>query len=83
MISYIINAVRFVVGLILTAIAIQAFFKTRASGMFFLALGFSLITMGNLLSAIYYVNNAEMDNLFSDIFDVFGLIALIIAVKKS
>ncbi len=83
MISSIANVFRFIVGLILTIIAIQAFLKTRASATFFLSLGFSLITMGNLFSAIYYVNNAEMDSLFSDIFDVFGLITLIIAVKKS
>lgn len=83
MIQYIFNAIRFILGLILTMIAIRAFLKTRASAMFFLGLGFSLITVGNLFSAIYYINDADMDNMLSDIFDIFGMIALITAVKKS
>ncbi len=83
MISFTFNAIRFILGLILMSIAIRAFLRTRAQAMFFLGLGFSLITLGNLFSAIYYINNSDMDNLFSDIFDILGMIALIIAVIKS
>ncbi|MCZ7358034.1 MAG: hypothetical protein O8C66_06000 [Candidatus Methanoperedens sp.] len=57
--------------------------KTKASAMFYLALGFSLIAVGNLFSAIYYINDVRMDRLLANIFDILGLIALIIAVEKS
>ncbi len=78
----IVNALRFVVGLILVIIALRAFLKTRTSDMLYLVLGFTLITVGDLFSAIYYIDDKRMENLLSNIFDIIGLIALIIAVKK-
>jgi|GEM_PF-1140324 len=78
-----IGAVRFLVGLILVSIAMRAYLKTRTSDMFFLTAGFTLITIGNLFSTIYYVDDIRMDKLLANIFDILGLIALIIAVRKS
>jgi uncharacterized membrane protein len=78
-----IGAVRFLVGLILVIIAMRAYLKTRTSDMFYLAAGFTLITIGNLFSTIYYVDDIRMDKLLANIFDILGLIALIIAVRKS
>ncbi len=82
-IDNLINIIRFIVGLILIILSLRAFYKTRIPAMFYLTLGFSLITIGNLFSAIYFNSDMRMDNLLSDIFDILGLIALIIAVKKS
>ena len=82
LIDNIINVLRFIVGFILVVIALRAFMKTRTSDMLYLVMGFTLITVGDMFSAIYYVNDVRMENLLSNIFDIFGLIALIIAVKK-
>ncbi len=78
-----INAIRFIMGFVLIILSFRAFYRTRILAMFYLTLGFSLITIGNLFSAIYFNNDLRMDNLISDIFDILGFIALIIAVKKS
>jgi len=50
--------------------------------MFYLILGFALITFGHLLSDIYFFNDSNMNKMFSEISDIAGLIALIIAVEK-
>ncbi len=78
-----ITVIRFFVGLILVLIGLKAFLRTRIPSMFYLTLGFALITIGDMFSAIYYFDNMRMNNLVSDIFDLLGLIALIIAVTKS
>jgi uncharacterized membrane protein len=83
LIDNLIGAVRFFVGLILIIIALRAYLKTRTSDMFYLTTGFTLITIGNLFSTIYYVDDIRMDKLLSNVFDILGLIALIIAVRKS
>jgi uncharacterized membrane protein len=83
LIDNMIGAVRFFVGLILVIIAMRAYLKTRTSDMLYLTAGFTLITIGNLFSTIYYVDDIRMDKLLSNIFDILGLIALIIAVRKS
>ncbi len=82
LIDNIINYLRFIVGFILVVIALRAFLKTRTSDMLYLVLGFTLITVGDMFSAIYYINDVRMENLLSNVFDILGLIALIIAVKK-
>ncbi len=78
-----IEAARFLVGLVLIIIAMRAFLRTRTSDMLYLTIGFTLITIGNLFSTIYYVDDIRMDKLLANVFDIFGLIALIIAVRKS
>ncbi len=81
--DYLTIAVRFLLGLILMILSFRAFLKTRASAMFYLTMGFTLITVGNLFSTIYYINDLRMDRFLANIFDILGLIALIIAVEKS
>lgn len=87
MVSYLIDnligAVRFFVGLILVVIAMRAYTRTKTSDMFYLTMGFALITIGNLFSTIYYVDDVRMDKLLANVFDILGLIALIIAIRKS
>lgn len=82
LIDIIINSLRFIVGLILVVIALRAFLKIRTPDMLYLVMGFTLITAGDIFSALYYINDVRMENLLSNVFDIFGLIALIIAVKK-
>lgn len=76
-------AVRFLLGFTLMILSLRAFLKTKATAMFYLSMGFAFIAVGNLISAIYYINDLHMDRFFANIFDIIGLIALIIAVKKS
>ncbi len=82
-IDNLISIIRFLVGVVLTVIGLRAFLGTRNSAMIYLTAGFALITVGNLFSTFYYVNNLRMDKLLSNVFDIIGLLALIIAIKKS
>ena len=61
----------------------RAYLKTRTSDMFYLTSGFTFITIGTLFSTIYYVDDICMDKLLANILDILGLIALIVAVRKS
>jgi hypothetical protein len=83
MTPYLIIAVRFLLGFILMILSFRAFWKTKATAMFYLTMGFALIAVGNLFSAIYYIDDEGMDRLLANIFDILGLIALIIAVERS
>jgi hypothetical protein len=78
-----IGIARFLVGLILTIMALRAFLGTRNSAMLYLTTGFALITVGNLFSSIYYIDDLRMDKLLSNVFDIIGLLTLIIAIIKS
>ena len=78
-----IGIVRFLAGLILTITALRAFLGTRNSAMLYLTTGFALITVGNLFSSLYYIEDLRMDKLLSNVFDIIGLITLIIAIIKS
>ncbi len=79
MISNLINVIHFAVGFILMGIALRSFLKTRSFTMLYVTLGFSLLTIGNAFCAIFYNNSIYMDNLLSDVFDIFGMITLLIA----
>lgn len=81
--NFIIDIIRFGVGSVLIVLALRAYLKTRISAMLFLTLGFTLLTIGHLFADIYFFENIEKGRLLSEIFDILGLIALIIAVKKS
>lgn len=81
--DYLFNAARFFVGFILMILSLRAFLKTRTSSMIYLTVGFTLITVGDLFSAIYYIEDVHMYKLFSQTFDILGMVALIIAVEKS
>ncbi len=80
---FIIDIIRFSIGFILLALAMRAFLKTGLPAMLYLTIGFGLLTIGHLFADIYFFNSADMAKLFSEVFDILGLMALIIAVKKS
>jgi hypothetical protein len=82
-IDNLISLIRFLVGIILTIVGLRAFLGTRNPAMLYLTAGFALITVGNLFSSLYYVEDLRMDRLLSNVFDIIGLIALLIAIKKS
>jgi uncharacterized membrane protein len=74
---------RFFAGFVLIVLAFRAFLKTKTSSMIFLTIGFTLITVGDLFSAVYYIEDEHKYKLLSQAFDMLGLISLIIAVKKT
>jgi hypothetical protein len=82
-IDNLISAIRFFVGFLLMVIALRAYLRTGIPAMLLLTIGFSLITLGDLFSSLYYIEDAHMDKLLSNVFDILGLFALIIAVRKS
>ncbi|HMB45131.1 MAG TPA: hypothetical protein VKL21_04845 [Candidatus Methanoperedens sp.] len=56
--------------------------KSKATAMLYLTFGFTLMTIGDLASAIYYLEDLHMYKVVSQTFDILGLAALIIAVEK-
>jgi hypothetical protein len=82
-VNTIIIFVRFLLAVTLTIIALRAFLGTRNYSMLYLTVGFALIMVGSLFSTLYRIEDLRMERLMSNVFDVFALIALIIAIKKS
>lgn len=78
-----VDIVRFIVSFVLLILAARSFLKTRIPAMLYLSIGFAFITFGHLISDIYFFDNAIKDKIYSELSDIIGLIALIIAVKKS
>jgi hypothetical protein len=56
---------------------------TKNYSMLYLTVGFTLITVGSLFSTLYRIDDLRIERLLSNFFDIFALIALIIAIKKS
>jgi len=82
MVNIIIDIIHFIVGFILLYMAIRSYLKTRIPAMLYLVLGFALITFGHLTLDIYFYYDRYIHSFYSEIFDIMGLSALIIAVKK-
>jgi hypothetical protein len=82
LIDHLFTAVRFLIGFILMILSYRAFLKSKATAMLYLTFGFTLITIGDLASAVYYIGDLHMYKIVSQTFDILGLIALVIAVEK-
>ncbi len=82
LIDNLVNVARFMMAIILAGIAMRAFLRTRSPAMFYITFGFTLMSVGNIFSAIYYLDNARMNDLLSDSFDILGMVALMVALKK-
>lgn len=82
MATIILHVIHFTLGFILLVMAIRSYLKTRISAMFYLILGFFSLTFGHLFVDVYFFADLNMNLTFSEIFDILGLLALIIALKK-
>lgn len=82
MVYVIVDIVHFIVSLILVVISIRSYLKTRLPAILYLVISFVLISFGHLFSDIYFYNNIYINEVLSEIFNIIGLITLIIAVKK-
>jgi hypothetical protein len=84
-VHYILLAAHLIVGFILVFYAIKAFKKTKYAPMMLLAIGFTLLVLGETLieNAFSFINNGDMQKIIEEGFEIAGFIVLILAVKKS
>jgi len=82
MVYAIVDIIHFTVSFTLVVISIRSYLKTRLPAILYLVVGFILISFGHLFADIYFYNDAYINNVLSETFDIMGLIALIIAVKN-
>ncbi len=78
----IVDIIHFIVSFILVVISIRSYMSTKLPAILYLVVGFVLISFGHLFSDIYFYGNISINEVLSEIFNILGLITLIIAVKK-
>jgi len=83
--NYILLVAHLVVGFILVFYAAKAFKKTKYKPMLLLAIGFTLLVLGETVvdDALWFLNNANLQQIIEESFEITGFIVLILAVKKS
>ncbi len=77
---YAIHIVHLILALILLVLAIRSYLSTRVSAIFFLVVAFFAIGIGHIFADLYFYGRGH--ELYSEIFDIIGLSALIVAVRK-
>ena len=84
-IHYAILAVHVIVGFILVYLAMKAFKKTRYPPMALLALGFSLIVIGDTVigDVVSLFEDHILGEILEEGIEIAGFIILILAVKRS
>jgi len=84
-VHYILLAAHLIVGFILVFYATKAFKKTKYPPMLLLAIGFTLLVIGEAVieDAFSFLNNEGMQKIIEESFEIAGFIVLILAVKKS
>ena len=84
-VHYVVLVTHLVVGFVLVYFAMKAFKKTRYPPMVLLALGFSLIVVGDTI--VGDIVDIFVDNVFGELLEegmeIAGFIVLILAVKRS
>jgi hypothetical protein len=84
-VHYILLAVHLIVGFLLVFYAAKAFKRTKYAPMMLLAIGFTLLVIGETVieNAFSFLNNEDMQKIIEEGFEIAGFIVLILAVKKS
>ena len=84
-VHYILLAAHLIVGFILVFYAAKAFKRTKYTPMMLLAIGFTLLVIGETVieSAFSFLNNGDLQKIIEEGFEISGFIVLILAVKKS
>jgi len=83
-IHYATIVIHLIVGFVLVFIAAKAFKKTKYPPMALLALGFSLIVIGDtVLGDILFFLETEVTEIIEESIEIAGFIILILAVKRS
>ncbi len=84
-IHYALMAFHLIVGFILVFIAVKAFKKTKYRPMALLALGFSLIVIGDTIigDVVEFLQQDVFGEMIQEGIGIVGFIVLILAVKRS
>ena len=84
-IHYIVLAIHLIVGLTLVYLSLKAFKKTKYPPMALLAIGFSLIVLGDTVigDLLELIVESSTADLISELIEIPGFIILILAVKRS
>ena len=83
-IDFLILAIHLLVGFILVYFAMKAFKKTRYPPMALLAIGFSLIVIGDtIVGDLFQAFGSYVAEVIEEVIEIIGFIILIIAVKRS
>ena len=84
-IHYIVLAIHLMVGLTLVYLSLKAFKKTKYPPMALLAIGFSLIVLGDTVigDLLELIVESSTADLISELIEIPGFIILILAVKRS
>lgn len=81
---YVVLSIHFVVGLILVFFAMKAFKKTKYPPMALLALGFSLIVLGDtIIGDVLSFLEEGLGDVIEESIEIVGFLILILAVKRS
>lgn len=77
--------VHMIVGFALVYFAIKAYKRTRYVPMILLAVGFTLLVLGETLTEYIFpdLENGEYSKYIDELFEIVGFLVLIWAVKKS
>ncbi|EGG42405.1 DUF7521 family protein [Candidatus Nitrosarchaeum limnium] len=82
---YAILIVHLIAGLVLVYLAIKAFKKTKYPPMALLAIGFSLIVIGDTIIGDYmeFLEQGIFGEVLTETIEILGFVVLILAVKRS
>ena len=76
--------IHIVLGLVLVYFAIRAYKRSRYVPMIFLAVGFTLITIGDtIIGDSLGLSDEKIKDMVEEITEIFGFVLVIIAVLKS
>jgi hypothetical protein len=84
-VHYILLAAHLIVGFILVFYAAKAFKRTKYTPMMLLAIGFTLLVIGETVieNVFSFLNNDSIQKIIEESFEIAGFVVLILAVKKS
>ena len=85
MTEYMLLAAHLLVGFLLVFFSAKAFKRTKYKPMILLAIGFSLLVLGETVVeyAFAFLQNDILQKIIEEGFEISGFIVLILAVKKS
>lgn len=83
--EYVLLVAHLIVGFLLVFFAAKAFKRTKYKPMILLAIGFTLLVLGETVVeyAFAFLQNESIQKIIEEGFEIAGFIVLIIAVKKS
>ncbi len=81
--TIILSIIHFILSFILLFIVLRAYLREKHPAIFYLALAFGMLALGDVLFEIYFYSNKMEVWWIDKIFDILALIVFIIAVKKA